>query len=488
MKLIRSVSLVAKHDAFDYQREAAEIISALEYGAIFHEQGLGKTKIALDIALTWLETGAIESVIFVTKRALVQNWKEEISAHTYLKPKIVSQDKRANYFAFNAPAQCYIAHYEAIKSELKRFKMFGKVRKIGVILDEAHKIKNPDSSITKAFIELSDSFCRRVIMTGTPIANRPYDIWSQIFFLDKGTSLGEDFAEFKARLDLSNRLNMDDDKRSKFEAGLADIFPSLSSFAVRETKDGGRLELPQKKISVVTCDWEDSQLELYREVRDNLKTVVVKEGIPREDNSEDLLKRLLRLVQIASNPAMIDERYVAEPGKFPVFESLAESIIRDEGKLICWSAFATNVDILHSRFRGLGAVRVHGGLDMPNRNAAVKKFKEDPSTKILFATPGAAKEGLTLTIANHVVFFDRTFSLDDYLQAQDRIHRISQEKTCYVHNLAMKNSIDEWVDVLLKAKELAAKLGQGDISSEEYSGSADYSFAELLKEILNIQD
>ena len=76
------------------------------------------------------------------------------------------------------------------------------------------------------------------------------------------------------------------------------------------------------------------------------------------------------------------------------------------------------------------------------------------------ATPAAAKEGLTLTVANHAVFYDRSFSLDDYLQAQDRIHRISQSRPCFITNLTARNTIDEWVDVLLAAKHLAAQLGQ----------------------------
>ena len=70
-----------------------------------------------------------------------------------------------------------------------------------------------------------------------------------------------------------------------------------------------------------------------------------------------------------------------------------------------------------------------------DRNAAIRMFKTDPDTKVLVATPGAAKEGLTLTVANHAIFYDRSFSLDDYLQAQDRIHRISQDQPCYIWNL-----------------------------------------------------
>jgi SNF2 family DNA or RNA helicase len=106
----------------------------------------------------------------------------------------------------------------------------------------------------------------------------------------------------------------------------------------------------------------------------------------------------------------------------------------------------------------------------------------------LVATPASAKEGLTLTVANNAIFFDRSFSLDDYLQAQDRIHRISQKKDCSVINLLAANSIDDWVELLLSAKGLAAQLAQGDITREEYRNSADYTFGEMIKQILGCDE
>jgi SNF2 family DNA or RNA helicase len=82
------------------------------------------------------------------------------------------------------------------------------------------------------------------------------------------------------------------------------------------------------------------------------------------------------------------------------------------------------------------------------------------------------------------MFYDRSFSLDDYLQAQDRIHRISQDRECHIYNLIMADSVDEWVDVLLAAKHMAAKLGQGDIDVEAYGAGISYEFAAMLKTVL----
>ena len=102
----------------------------------------------------------------------------------------------------------------------------------------------------------------------------------------------------------------------------------------------------------------------------------------------------------------------------------------------------------------------------------------------MVATPGVAREGLTLVEANYSIFFDRNFSLENYLQAQDRIYRISQTKDCFIYKLIHKDSIDEWVDALLDAKEVAARYGQGDIDEKEFRERISYDFAEILAEIL----
>ena len=149
-----------------------------------------------------------------------------------------------------------------------------------------------------------------------------------------------------------------------------------------------------------------------------------------EDNAEDILKRLLRLVQVASNPKLVDQSYTATPGKFPRFLSLLKEATGAGSKAIVWTSFVDNADWLGGQLAAFNPAIVHGDKDIDERNAAVRTFKTDKECRILVATPGAAKEELTLTVANHAIFYDRSFSLDDYLQAQDRIQRISQGQTC----------------------------------------------------------
>lgn len=482
-----ATNFAAQLDAFPYQREAFEAIKDLPYSAIFHEQGLGKTKIAIDLLLYWLEHKDIDTVIVVTKKQLVQNWVNEFHTHTFILPKVLSSNKMDNYVVLNSPARVILANFEIFSTEQERLKLFLKARNTAVIVDESTKIKNPDSNLTQAFFALGPLFKIRTIMTGTPVANRPYDIWSQIYFLDSGMSLGCDFNAFKRNTDLTNDLGEDELKRDVFESSVAAIFDKIKPFTVRETKNSGIISLPDKKYYSVWCNFEPKQHDMYEAVRTDLQLLVQKGDEAILDESEASLKRLLRLVQIASNPRLVDDLYCEFSGKEAKLDELIKDIINRGEKVIVWSSFIENIDYFYKKYKELKPTRIHGRLAIEDRNRSVDLFKKGESN-VLFATPQSAKEGLTLTIANNVIFYDRGFNLDDYLQAQDRIHRISQTKTCNIYNLMIQDSIDKWIDILLQAKQNAAFLAQGDYKLAKYQTSMDYSFGDLVREILYIEE
>jgi SNF2 family DNA or RNA helicase len=478
-------SLHAKAEAFPYQQEAIDFVVDREYAAIFHEQGLGKTKIALDAGLQWLRTKQVDTIIIFTKKALIANWLREFEFHTELKPQVLTEQSSHNYYVFTTPSRAVLAHFEVAKKEEKRLAVWLRSRRVAVFLDESAKIKNPDADLTKSFHRLAPHFARRVIMTGTPVANRPYDIWSQIYFLDQGKALGKDFETFRKSTDLDKGIADDSEQKQRFANRLTQVRAKLARISVRETKDGGRVSLPSKEFERVICSWEPSQLELYRQIREELRAVVLRDGQLIEDDQDMILKRLLRLIQIASNPALVDDAYTLEPGKFPRLYELVTDITRRSEKVIVWTTFNENADWLARKLSPFGALALHGKLSMERRNQVISWFLKNAEDQVLVATPGAAKEGLTLTVANHVVFYDRTYSLDDYLQAQDRIHRVSQTKPCYVYTMLMTDSVDEWIESLLEEKRYAAQLTQGDIDAKTYSARATFSFVDILRRILD---
>jgi SNF2 family DNA or RNA helicase len=476
--------LGAKHTAFPYQQEAVEFVCSRDACAIFHEQGLGKTKIAIDAILSWLRNDQIDTALIFTKRGLVANWVQEFAQHTHLKPSILSESSAQNYYVLTAPVRVVVAHYEAAKKEERRLAAWLKTRRVAVILDEAVKIKNPDAELTQAFFRLSSLFAKRVVMTGTPSANRPYDVWALAYFLDQGVTLGGDFREFKHALDIPKGEVVTDAVLHAYREVLAEVQQKLAAISMRETKDGGRVTLPDKEFVRIECRWEPGQLELYRRVREDLTATIVRDGRLVDEDAEAILKRLLRLVQVASNPAMLDESYRQEPGKFSHLYDLLTDITRSGEKAIVFTQFNENSRWLKRKLEPFGCLLLNGTMPMPRRTEVVRWFMSNPSDQVLVATTGAAKEGLTLTAANHVIFFDRGYSLDDYLQSQDRIHRVSQTRKCFVYNLIIPDSIDEWIDLLVEQKRLAAQLVQGDIAPDAFMDRADFSFADLLARIL----
>lgn len=483
----QKLNSAVKHEAFSYQTEAFNAIKDLEYSAIFHEQGLGKTKIAIDLIIYWLEKKEIDTVIVVTKKQLVNNWINEFEEHTFLKPKVLSSNKGDNYFVLNSSTRIIVTNFESISGDKERLKLYLKTRNVGIVIDESTKIKNPDSKLTKDFFELREHFKIRVIMTGTPVANRPYDIWAQIYFLDGGKSLGENFDKFKNKTDLSNKLNDNLLKRDEFESEVSLIFKKIKNFTVRETKNSGIIKLPNKKYFNIVVEFEPVQNEIYNHIKNEFVLLVQKGDKTILDESDESLKRLLRLLQVTSNPRLVDELYGYISAKERKLIELMKDIVKRGEKIIVWSSFIENIDYFYKKFCDYNPCKIHGRMSIVDRNKSVSKFKNDETCKVLFATPQSAKEGLTLTVSNNVIFYDRGFNLDDYLQAQDRIHRISQTKECNIYNLLVKDSIDIWIDKLLIAKQNAAFLAQGDSRLSKYKKDADYSYSKLVKELLNIE-
>ncbi len=488
IKLKNEPSYKAIHDAFDYQRRASDAIKDLEYAAIFHEQGLGKSKIAIDLALSWISTEELDTILIVTKKSLVSNWVEELSIHSHVKPKVLTGQTSHDGIILLSPARILICHYELVKNFESSLKMFCETRSVGVFLDESQKIKNPTSSLANSFFRISSFFKKRVIITGTPIANRPYDIWSQIFFLDSGTSLGTNFKEFKREYDLNNEMSEDREAQDSYIQSLQNVFPRISNFIVRETKNGCSIDLPAKKFFYIKSTWEPRQWDLYNDIKDDFKTYVIKGQEVIEESADGILKRILRLQQICSIPTLIDDSYALRAGKLDSLDDLIDEIESRGEKFIVWTQFTGTADYLCKYLQGKKAKKVTGKLSIDQRNKNIAAFKHDSEVLCLVATYGAAKEGLTLTVANNAIFFDRSLSLDDYVQSQDRIHRISQTKNCNIYILEMENSIERWVDNLINAKLCSADLALRDIDIEIYDQLMSFDFGIELKKALGVQN
>jgi len=444
-----------KTEALPHQVEAIDYISKHHEVALFDEQGLGKTKIVIDSLCAAMKNGEVEGVLVVSPMSLLYNWEQEVTKHSFLVPIVLKGTEREKRYKFLTGANFYITNYEAVIAELERIRRFCRSRKVAIVLDESARIKEPTTKTAQSLFKLRPYSTKRIIITGTPVANKPVDLWSQFFFLDGGVLLGGDFKQFKARYS---------EKNPGYSEVLSELKNAIAEHSIRRCKDDV-LELPEKKFVNTYVILTGEQLKLYSQLKEQLRIEVQDmDGNTIIDEAENILKKLLRLTQIASNPVLVDKGYKEVPAKFAVLEDLLKGIIDQNEKAIVWTSFVENITILKNRLKQYNPLTIYGDVPVKDRADAVKAFQESEKNRIMIANPAAAREGLTLTRANNAIYLDRNFNLLDYLQSQDRIHRISQTKECSIFKILAKGTIDEYIDRVIDVKKEIAGYVQGDLS------------------------
>lgn len=344
-------SFEPKTQALPHQIEAISYINDHQEVALFDEQGLGKTKIVIE-SLCWsMRNGDIEGVLVVSPMSIIYNWEQEVQKHSFLIPVVLKGTKREKRYRFLTGANFYITNYEAVIAETDRIKRFCKSRKVAIVLDESARIKDPSTKTAQALFQLRPQSAKRIIITGTPVANKPIDLWSQFYFLDGGKLFGDNFNDFKAKYNERNTL---------YREYLDELKPIISEHSIRRCKDDV-LELPDKKFINVYVNLSGRQLELYSNLREELRIEVQDlKGNTVIDEAENILKKLLRLTQIASNPLLIDRAYNETPAKFFMLDDLLRDIVAKKEKAIIWTSFVENISIVKNRYSLYNPLIIHG--------------------------------------------------------------------------------------------------------------------------------
>lgn len=449
--------------AFEHQVNAIVKISGNHPVALFDEQGLGKTKMVIAGLCNDLKDKYVDGALIICKKSLLNTWKNEIQLHSYLNSVVITGNSKLRKRMFQTSVQFYLINYESVISEDEIIKYLLKSKKMAIVLDESHKIKNPSAKITKTIFSLRDYAFKHIIISGTPIANAPEDLWAQFKFLDGGTLLGNDFEYFKDKFG----VRIHGGKSEYSEKKLTELKEKIISFAIRRTKEFATPNLPKKCFKKIRIEMSPIQNKMYCDLKKELFIEIVNmQGNLVIDESNNILKKLMRLNQIASNPFLIDKSYIETPAKYNEIDRLVDEIIVErQEKVIIWSSFVENIIMLKNRYKKFNSLAIHGSVNIESRNKIVNRFQNEFEYKILIANPAAAKEGLTLTSANNAIYLDRSFNIVDYLQSQDRIHRISQNRQCNIYLLLARNSIDEYIDDVIYKKTEIAKFIQGDSKS-----------------------
>jgi len=443
-----------------HQSEGTAFLRSKERAALFDEQGLGKSKQLIDAVVAEIGAGAIKGAVIICPNGLKTNWAEEIERFCELPYAVFGAGRKARRAAFTSlKAAFYIINYEAVKAELPSLRALLRFKEMALVLDESHRIKSPEAGVTEAVLGLREYAKRRYILTGTPVANKPEDLWSQFLFLDDGSALGATLAEFRSEYQTG----------SEGYKALDQLRERTSDMSMRRLKTDA-VDLPQKETRRLTVELEGRQREMYDTMKNELALWVSSlSGEQVLKQADAILARLVRLAQLASNPGLVDPGYDGDPGKFVALDGLVENyLVRSaDQKLIIWSSFVGNVTALSERYRPFRPVTIHGQMAGEQRDEAVRLFRGDRDVRIMVANPAAAREGLTLTEANVAIYVDRTFNLVDYLQSQDRIHRISQNHECEIVLLMARATVDAYIDFTLEQKHGLARYAQDDSQNIE---------------------
>jgi len=450
------VTTPPKPGLFPFQRDGVEFLRERTAAGLFDDPGLGKTKQVIEVLNREVEAGALGGAVVICPNTLKTTWSEEIERHSTLRYAVFGAGRKARRDTFRSlRAHFYIINYEAVAAELASLRALLRFKPMALVLDESHRIKTPDAKVTRAVLDLRRDAARRYILTGTPVANKPEDLWSQMYFLDDGSSLGATFDEFRAKY---------------CSAGggyvrMEELKDRIASITLRRKKEGN-VDLPPKNFARVSVSLRGEQKRLYEAMRNELAVWVRSmTGEQVLTEAEGILARMVRLAQLASNPSLLDAGYHETPAKIEALDRLLTEYLNvPDEKLIVWTSFVGNISVLMKRYDQFRPVCLYGEMDGRARDRAIADFKRKKDVRIMVANPAAAREGLTLTVARFAVYLDRTFNLVDFLQSQDRIHRISQHKPCEIVLLIAERTVDEFIEFALAQKHRLAAFVQGDTS------------------------
>ena len=431
----------------NYQEDAFKWLTTLAdfgFGGILaDDMGLGKT---LEILSFVVSDKVLAPTIIVCPMSLVYNWENEckkwnldISTNLILGGALEREEiiKNINY----NKKSIYITSYDSLRRDIEFYDGVFRF----VIADEAQYIKNQNALKSTAIKKLKSQM--NFALTGTPIENGLADLWSIFDYLMPGYLA--DYNHFKSRYE--SLIVHDDDE------ALDLLKKRIQPFILRRTKKDVLSELPSKTEQIYYCKMDPKQKEVYDgyvgKLKDDLK-----------NGGNQILSLIMRLRQICISPELIyEEEFVSS--KLSLCLELIKRAISGKHRILLFSQFASVFPIISKLLdnEGIKYFTLDGHTKANERLELVDEFNKNEEIKVFMISLKAGGTGLNLVGADMVIHLDPWWNVSAENQATDRAHRIGQTRNVHVLKLVCKDTIEEKVLLLQKAKQ---ELANSVISSD----------------------
>lgn len=466
-----------KTKPFNHQIEAFKYGLNKDKWLLGDEQGLGKTKSVIDLAVAKkIEKNYKHCLIICGVNGLKWNWVNEVHTHSNESAYILGQriknkkikigstsDKINDLRRLNEIDDYFIiTNVETLRNDeiIACMQSLIKDNQINMICaDEVHKMKNPQSQQGKGFLKLKAE--TMIAMSGTPLMNNPLDLYIILKWLGYET---HSFYNFKNHYCVMGGYG---DYEIVGYKNLDQLQMQLNNMMLRRLKSDV-LDLPEKTYIDEYVDMTPKQEKIYKEVSSEIK-----DNIDMIKSSPNPLSEMIRLRQATGYTGILSST-IKESAKLDRLEELVEDARENNHQVVIFSNWTQMTDVIVKRLNKKYSVGVVTGETKDEDRQSIRDDFQNGKTKVLVGTIGALGTGFTLTAGAVVIFTDHPWNMAHYEQAVDRCHRIGQTKDITIYNLMCKNTIDERIWELVKQKGALSDMIIDGIDISNRADVVDY--------------
>ena len=445
-----------KTKPWDHQLKALQYLFPRDVGALYTKPGSGKTKIMIDLIVN----RGFKRVLVVAPKKPCDVWAPQFLLHAGLGSNTViplhnlSREGKRNelQLALKQPKDkllVFIVNYESVWREpLDRMLFYKRLGLDCVICDESHRIKSPGSKCSGFLTRLGRKVTHRYLLTGTPLAENPMDVYAQYRFLDP-TIFGTNYDAFCAEYQ-----NIDTQRTAKVGfTVLNEKQPYKNLDQLREKMFScafymkSTVKLPKTTRMIINIPMDQDTEEVYNEL-------VAEGAIETADGYmtvNNVLAMTIRKQQVASGYLPLEHEELDEDGEpTGVVSTELKRIstyrrsfllkflkeLPQEEPVVIFAKFRKDLYAIRKVAERLGC----GYSEVSGSEDTLKQWKQG-KTRILGVQYGSGSEGIDLTRAHLCIFYTLDHSLAKYEQARKRVHRPGQENPCiYYHFVATKST------------------------------------------------